>query len=295
MHVVLIHIGDNLPDYFWLACEQVRRFFPGQIHVIIPDKYVCSNSIQRIGLNPVATEHLMNTHTYRMFNQVCFLKGFWNVTMGRLFLLEELIKTKKLEEVIHIENDVLIYTNPGNLLNEFKMVSNKAVLLTPIDNIHMSAAYMYVENHVSLSMLNSRIVQYLQRGENGLRHEIGIRDINEMILLNHIWKKYDLIKSLPITPRGKGNRSFTIFKSLFDGASYGQFLGGTDGGKNPGWISNSHWAGQLLKTNKYSFHWERLKNGCKIPYLLEHISKQNVLNWKINNLHIHSKNLRKFM
>ena len=40
-----------------------------------------------------------------------FREGFWNSTSKRIFLLYEYMKQANIKNVIHIENDVLLYTN----------------------------------------------------------------------------------------------------------------------------------------------------------------------------------------
>lgn len=288
--VVLIHIGEQLPDYFYLCCEQVRRNFPGNIHVVIPRKHVCDNAHKRIGMHPVAYESLVGHHIYQEFTQNCFLNGFWNVTMGRIYLLEVLMRKKKLKDVIHIENDVLLYHNPNDLIDEFHFLCRDRILLTPIGNSYASAAYVFVKNCNVIGKLNKTMLGLMKQGKQVICRKLGTQDPNEMMLLAHIWKNYDnIIEYFPIQPEGKGSQNLEVFGGVFDPASYGQFLGGTQS-DGPGWYGKDHhWIGKSLHQNKYSFEWCE-KNGIKKPILICRKRK-----YRIFNLHCHSKKLNEFM
>jgi len=290
MRVCLIHIGDKVPVWFFDCCEQVRRFFPGPIDVIIPDSCTTLNAIQRIGLNPIPVESLMTHEIYRTFKNNCYLEGFWNVTMGRLYLLEIYMRERRYKDIIHIENDVLIYQNPGNMLNEFKKLAGSKILLTPVGDQYATAAYAYIPHYAAISKINLLMTHLMQKGKDALSRIIGTPDINEMMLLAHIWKKHtNVIKYLPIAPSGNGSRNLQLFNSVFDGASIGQFLGGTHGEPGVSWTGSHHWAGDDLESGKYKISFVEHK-GLQVPYIT-----YGPKVYRINNLHIHSKRLKEFM
>ena len=122
----------------------------------------------------------------------------------------------------------------------------------------------------------------------------GIDMINEMGLL-HIYqlKNEDLMRNLPILPYEKENiflsENFKYFNSIFDPATYGQFLDGTPTNQGIS-IKTDSYIGDLMKTNNdINIKFETI-NSLKIPYL--YLDNQYI---KINNLHIHSKRLNLFL
>jgi len=291
MNVVLIHIGNEVPPYFWQCAEQVRRWFGGNIHVVIPDRYSTMNVIRRIGLHPYPVERAIESKIYREFEKWCYLSGFWNVTLGRLFVLQELMAVKSLKDVVHIENDVLIYTNPDNYITQFRRLGNENVLLTPVGPEHASAAYMYCKNITMLNKLNSMFANYFIMGKSYIREMFGKTNINEMEMLAHFEKNYRVIKYLPIVPIGNGSSTYNLFKSVFDGASAGQFIGGTQSDP-PGWAGPHHWLGAELIKNRYAFVWD-VENHKRVPFMILKTNPQHRI--RVNNLHIHSKNLKSYM
>ena len=99
----------------------------------------------------------------------------------------------------------------------------------------------------------------------------------------------DRMIPLPTLPFGDWSLNFDLFNSIFDPASWGQFVGGTPSdpaGAKP----DDHYIGLLLREKPdYTVTW---KSGCcgLVPYF-----KYDEKEVKINNLHIHSKNLSKFL
>lgn len=289
MNIVLIHIGKELPAYFWQAAEQARRFFDGSIHVVIPDKDVSCNAVRRIGVHPYAYEYFLKNPFYKRFIAACTLQGFWNVTMGRLIILQLLMMEKFLLDVVHIENDVLIYTNPQKYLSSFRQCSNDSVLLCPVGFRHASAAYLYARNFQALNKLNTLFINYFERGSEFIKKHIG-DDINEMTMMAVFQRtKSNIIRYLPIMPEGPGSENFKMFNnSVFDGASAGQYIGGTQSDP-PGWAGNHHYLGVDLKAKKYAFTWKK-ENNIRIPFMV-----QGKKTFRVNNLHIHCKRLGDFI
>ena len=75
---------------------------------------------------------------------------------------------------------------------------------------------------------------------------------------------------------------------MSDAATHGQFIGGEDpknGKRGPGFVNLSC----EFRTDQFTYQWDS-DEGRRFPYIL-HEGKQ----WKIWNLHIHSKRLGDFV
>jgi hypothetical protein len=85
------------------------------------------------------------------------------------------------------------------------------------------------------------------------------------------------------------SRNFNLFQSVFDAAALGQYLGGIDpfyhGPSLPGFINESC----LFNPSAMTYTWERDEEGRLVPYA----TFKNET-YKINNLHIHCKDLKRF-
>jgi hypothetical protein len=79
------------------------------------------------------------------------------------------------------------------------------------------------------------------------------------------------------------------FSWVFDGAAYGQYLGGEDprnGTKGPGFVNTD----VDFRTDQFLYGW-RADAGRRYPTLLDGRGKE----WRIANLHIHCKRLADFV
>jgi hypothetical protein len=129
---------------------------------------------------------------------------------------------------------------------------------------------------------------------------------NDMSLLAGFYLEYgpQMIDNLPlITPgyplplqnrlgcRPKNpefyRRHFIDFNSIFDAAAIGQFLGGVDPANSPnqstiGFINET----TIFDPSLYEYRWSKDGQGRRVPVIVERTGV-----YKINNLHIHSKQL----
>ena len=94
----------------------------------------------------------------------------------------------------------------------------------------------------------------------------------------------EIMHYLPTLP---GDKYFNELGMVFDGASYGQFISGTNNGHSKGWAGNHHRIGSLInqKIINVEFNFENKK-----PYVVYNGDKT-----LIANLHIHKKNLNEFV
>lgn len=275
MNLIYVHVGDNFPDYHYVSLTQTTKYFKGNIF----DLY-----------GKEANDLLSRNENNKEFTKVNFLNkygmnNFWSVTFQRMFVIEQYMKENNLEDVIHIENDVLIYENPEKYLDFFENNFKKLnlVAINTLTENHSTFAYVYIPNYISLEKLNRKMIELLSLGEQKLIELSGEAMINEMILLRMIYKfGFDLIKEevfvnyLPYLPNELG--------IVWDSASYGQYLGGTPF-HSPGFIDDRHFIGQYIKEKNIKIIWENHE-----PFIVEGENR-----YKLANLHIHSKNLKAFV
>jgi hypothetical protein len=198
-----------------------------------------------------------------------FRNGFWHLCSLRFFYLYSYIKNNNIINCIHLENDVITYINFDNFMPNL----NK-IYVTYDSELRVIPGIIYIPNSELLKPLIENYNPKLNDMENLLNY--GFEPFPIFIINNNILNKY--------------NKNFNIFNSIFDGAAIGQYLGGVDKrnieGNTEGFINETC----IIKYNNYKFYWIKEINNLYIP----HIEINNKI-YKINNLHIHSKELYKFM
>lgn len=276
MNLIYVHVGDNFPEYYYDSLKQSQKYFSGTIHSITGKE---------------ANDLLSRNENNKEFEKVNFLNkygmnNFWSVTFQRMFVIEQFMKENNLEDVIHIENDVLIYENPEKYLKQLHRFYKDFNLIgiNSLTEHHSTFAYVYIPNYLTIEKLNQEMIKLLSLGEQKLIDLSCETMINEMVLLRLIYKmNTDIVEYLPTLAYNEDLLNFN-FGVIYDSASIGQFVGGTPF-HQPGFIDDRHFVGQYIKEKNIKIIWEN-----KEPFVLDGENK-----YKLANLHIHSKNLKAFV
>jgi len=272
---------DKIPEYTEHSLRQARKFNPSiPIDFISPEPagYFQELDINWINQSDIQSEEL------RRFKEVSWFgrhgtpnttypspEGFWQKTAERIFYLQAYLCSESLDNIFHFENDVLLYGD----LESVKTSNNLTV--TPMSSTHTTFAFTFVPKSDDIKGLCRFFNNVLSFGENSLL-SLGYDHISEMSLLNMALKN-NLVSVFPVVPSSDGDY-------VFDPGSYGQHLGGTNNGHSEGFVDPSHVIGSYIRTGKI----ETKFNEC--PYVKNKHSKR----WqKIFNLHVHSKNLERFI
>lgn len=148
---------------------------------------------------------------------------FWRLTTERFFFIHDLIQKLSLENVLHIESDVLIF---GDILETLAFQPDKKDVLFPLDRSRGIASVAYFSNSIASECL--------------CEHIISSSALNDMELLEEFFSTPQRVKvgSLPTLPKGLVERwgldpirfstQVGTGNSVFDAAALGQFLGGID-------------------------------------------------------------------
>jgi hypothetical protein len=198
---------------------------------------------------------------------------FWTVTTERFYYIEHFLKERNLVDMVHFENDVLLYTNLDDLLN----IKELDFCVTNGGDDRMMTGFMYCKNH---SLFSDFVSSFKDT-------KLGINN-NDMFILKSYYNK-GKINTIPILPNGEHSKNIELFdNSIFDCASWGQYLGGTYANPNHQKFTDpKHYIGASIIKGEVDAYFKDI-NGHKIPYCID---KKTNKEYKINNLHIHSKKL----
>jgi hypothetical protein len=209
------------------------------------------------------------------------------------FLMEKLA----LVDVWHLEYDNMIYADFGPLTaTASRLYRDSAV--TPIgiiDNVYfMTAGIMFIKDYMAAEALRLINIELLSTRES-------LHASNDMIDLGLIQlrKGTDFLGNLPVLPIGHlTSNNLNEFGSVFDGASYGQYLDGLGRffalGEHDrlGWASWNHFGGAAFIRGDIKFSWRKNTHNLWVPYLED--TRYGLL-YPVNNLHVYSKHLKEFL
>ena len=291
MFVALSFIG-RLPSYVIECTRQIKFFFDGEIYLIIDD--VNSEFISKLSDVNIVNYESVKSYSFdekvsKHRRKFCIIDGLHDRkelfirSLERFFLLHNLMEKNKLEDCLFLELDNLIYDNPNNWLPEF----SKYELTYMFDNFdRCSSGLMYVKSSNSLVNFMNYILNYIESSKEFL---------NEMTCL---YRYYEQNKNtVQILPTYFKDESLTEIvyqhypkynNSIFDALGIGIFLLGLDtfhtGGNVQTGLKNM-WG--YIDYTKCKFEWKTDEKNRRIAYIWDGT------NWiRINNLHVHSKQLK---
>jgi len=270
MKIILVCL-ENFQDYILENINNLLLFENNEIIIITNKKFFIK--FLNINITLIDCDDLDDIN-YNNNSKIdkSFRNGFWHLCSLRIFYLYSCIKKYNFSNVIHIENDVMCYENFDNIKNKF--TENK-VYATFDCNVRVIPGIIYIPNYKAFEPII----------EN---YNFNLNDMENLAKFNE-----DIILPLPIFINYKNykiTKLFDKFNCIFDAAAMGQYLGGVDprnqGGDTRGFINETC----LIKYNNITFNWIINENRLYQPFI--NIDGKYI---QIINLHIHSKDLKRFL
>lgn len=292
MRVVLVCL-NNYYDYILTNITQLIRLGHKEIYLLTHSEFF--HYFQEYNDNIKLIDVNLLEDTYN-FLQTCntdmnFRGGFWGLTSLRFFYIYAFMIKYQITDVIHLENDVLIYYN-CDILNDNL---DKNYLYIPFDSFSRNvASIMYIPNASVFKKVLDRYSPY----ESDMKNFVRIREEIAIIQQFPIFCNEDSSEpEVAFVSSG-----FNKFEYIFDGAAIGQYVGGIDPRNNPDFysvgvspINNEDYhigfvsSDCVIKYDKYGVFWREV-DGIKTPFTI--VGNKEI---PIFNLHIHSKKLYKYM
>lgn len=301
MNLAYAFIGP-LPPYSVDTVEQARKFFDGTIYFIVSDyesKYVpilqSKYNVTIVRYDTVIDFEFnkLIEENYSKFEIVHNLKGrekLFIYSFERFYILRWLMSQRGLTDVFFLELDNLIYDNPRKWLDGFRQ-KDMGYLYEQYDRC--ASGICYIKNAEILGLFTEFCSKYI-RTDTGFIHEMGalfrfwaVEKERVQILPTH-WSPAHAPVS-EVVPAETHRCYDTYENTIFDGAGLGIFIGGMDpyhtGGRIEKWKHRPCLCD--IDYRQYKYEWRKDEQGRNIPYVFTGVE------WiRINNLHIHSKDLR---
>lgn len=288
----------TLPDYAVDTVHQARLFYKGIIYFIVSDihsPYVtelkCKYDVTIIDYNAVVDTNFNQCiqHYFNKFMVIPELKGrekLFIYAFERFFLLYQLMNQNQLSNVFFLELDNLIYDDPE--MWESSFASNEMSYMS-INQNQGASGICFIQNKEIL-------LKFTEYCKHFIATHTGF--MSEMTALHQFWEENkDRVQLLPIhwptdvVPKETYMNYDNYQNTIFDAAALGVYIGGRDPFHTDGVIvkgQKAHWS--AIDYTNYTYKWEIDDKNRKIPYVLCPTMSATWI--KINNLHIHSKDLK---
>ena len=287
MNFVLVALG-KIPEYLNDCIYQIKKTQKkSKIFLLINKDSEYKNKNCKI----IFVEKLKKSKEHNLFIKKSRLAKdsyrnfFWKHSIERLYYIDNFLNKENLNNVFHIENDVLLFQDLKLVFNKIKSYNFASVR----DGVNrVIGSLIYIKN----KRTSKKIVQISNKYLNQ----------NDMKILSHLDYKITNSINLPLgedlnfIKKSKNYKTIQKIPFIFDAAAIGQYIDGPHRKKLinriiPGVKSlfNTNDGFVNAETNLKIFNW-KIKWKNKKPY-----KKENNKLMPIANLHIHSKNLKKFM
>lgn len=299
MIVVYVFVG-SLPSYAVTTVHQLRCFYDGDVYFVVSDtESTYAKQLEtdyHVTIVPYTTIECVEfkTFTDAFAHRFCYCAGltgreklFW-YSIERFFLLQNLMFKYSLENVFFAELDNLIYDDPRVWETAFQR-HNLNFMFDNTDRY--SSGICFVKNADALQTFSDITYSFIEHTDEF---------VTEMTILSKLAKRYpEQVGILPTHWPADGipevaSRSFENFGcSIFDAAAIGIFLGGLDPYHSNGIVKlGARSPFSAIDYTSYGFKWEADALGRRVPYIKDDTNQR----WlRLNNLHIHSKDLKSYL
>jgi hypothetical protein len=213
-------------------------------------------------------------------------KEFVHGTSKRLYVLNAFLKKTGYEDIIHIENDVMVYESLDFVVKKAREVYDRFAA-TIVGPDYMACSFCYIPQPEHLNDVCEFMIPFLEMGDAEIkRRHPGVEMTHEMTLL----RLKDDIYYFPSLPTDDYAAEFDYF--LFDPAGWGQYVGGTNTTVHgPGYAGSHHYIGKKILDGTYKAEMKWLL-GDNVPIVVDQKTGEK---FPLVNLHIHCKDLERFL
>ncbi len=277
LKIVWVEVGRALPRY---AARNI--VFTAKNHPFVEQILVTDSTANVMHAKIVRTQQIEESTLTQQFNSIrkewAFKQQyFWQGTTARFFHLYDVMKSLNIENALHLETDCVLLA-PKSLNSIIR--DTQIGLAYPLQAQEIGcASILYVRNHEALKQFLEFIIENWHR-----------EGVDDMTLLGEYSKKSD-VKILP----SKFEQGQNMSEYLFDAQSIGKFFLGTDARncrlpfsrRGLGDFRAGSMTDDLLRTD---LHWHISRESKRLELNVQ-VSE---LEWKIANVHIHSKIISRF-
>lgn len=281
LNYFFVYIGE-LPNYVKTSINSVlsvdknaKIYFCGEKDPEFKNTTFINSSEIRSKL----TQELIDLKPYKNTNFDQKINSLWFTSLLRIFYINDFMKFTNINQLVHFDSDVIIY-KPFMDISEQLTVDQ--LNITKLDNRRLIFGYSYIPSYKVINFLCEEILKNFKKNMS-LFSSYDLKPLSEMETLSLIHKefpeKFNLLPDLP----------YFDSSNIFDPASYGQFLGGTHSDPKKWYTKKKpildHDVGLEIKARRIKV---KIKNSQPIVVFK---NKE----FKLVNLHIHSKKLDNFI
>lgn len=296
--IVFIHIGPTLPEHLTGSIKQARLFNKDCPIYLIASQASLENQSSTLtehNIIYVSCESLAPSLSHQEFweaNTNWTGGNFWIYTSERFFYLEEFVAQNQLQDVFHLESDMMLYADLEELLPTFR-AHYEGMIGATFENDHRCVpGFMYISNSTPLTQLALSYPKQIDVFQSDMEALANFKNLHQKIYIDYlpiVSPEYSRDHLLEVfSQASKEPEAFSNhiadFDAIFDGAAWGIYLAGWDSFYHaecyPGVITPY----SVFNPSFFEFRWDVDLEGRRIP-----VVTYNNKSMRLCNLHITNK------
>lgn len=294
---VLVHLGKKpIPDYVWDCIRQIRLFNDNPIYLIVNIYNIGINlpKVLRYKVRLVYAETLIPSSVHKKYQKNTSNKWFWRFTTERFFFVSELMQKRGLCNVLHLENDNLIYCRVDDYLEQFQNLNGDQMIGVTRDSNHRCiGGIVYIPAKEALDGYLAFVAENPEL--NDMQSLSDYLETQQCSYLPVVYDEYESTHEMTnqlgqsLEEKYHFSACSKSFGAVFDAAALGQYIGGIDkihnSGDSRGFINET----ACYNPKLMGCEW-RIIEGKKVPV----IQGEDYF-YRVFNLHMHCKELYKYL
>ena len=283
MNYIYFNYG-KIPEYLNYSINSVLSIEKDARIILCSDVKLKTQGVESLNIDSMDDLIAKKDKILKIFSKLNYDQNpLWFTSILRVYALNYVSKQLNLDNFTHFDNDVLIYKSIEKIKKE-NFFNDNSINITKSDNDHLVFGFSYFPNIQLIENLCDLFDEILENYSYFSSNYARGKNLTEMRMLKIAEsispELFNILDSLPY----KNN------KYIFDPSSYGQYLNGTHLKRGNYYfkrrfVSTNHIVGREIKSKRIKPHY---KNKTPFVYF-------NNRNYDLVNLHIHSKNLHKFL
>lgn len=295
--IAYVHLQDNLPKCTWHSLRKTREQWDGDIYLICPQREADYEANREYNIKVVSREGI-DSVIIKDYEKYTFFpsmypawNGFWDNACKRFVYLNALMDHYKIDSLVHIENDVIVYLPLSQMVDSMRKVYGGRIVFAPHEPEALNCGFTYIGSREALKTFCVAIIGYFKRGVKWFNEKYPKQPIiNETLFAYNFWaENSDIVGLFPSLPTDQNANALGF---LIDPDSWGRWVDGVR--YNPGtrYAAERHYIGKKIIDGVYDVHFSYIGRKIKTPYAYNKIDRTS---FPIATLHFNSKEPEKWI
>lgn len=292
--LVYCHLQHDIPRCFWSSLQKVRESWDGPVYYIGPRRELRYYALDRNSVNFICEDEFYKDDMIKEYEAQTYFNnvhvgwdGFWDNACKRFIYLYLFMLRYGVDEILHIETDVIPYMPLSVLFESFGHLYNNKIVFSDHAPYQYSCCTVYCNGIDAIKKFCKKIIAYFKDGPQWFYTnypEKIVTIVNETHFAYRFATDHKHITSLfPTMPDDLLNQDINF---LIDPTAWGMWVGGLHHDPGVQFAAEGHHIGKEILAGKYDVHFSYEHGKIKVPYIY---NKINGLSYPLATLHFNSK------